>query len=173
MLCTAFDRTSVKRERKREIAMTTWFFAVIPALLVAFLLGACGTAPQGREDAAGAPAPGKARLYFYREAGLYDPMVWTAVSLNGAVIGNSAPGTVFYRDVAPGTYRVEARSDKLYPGQVKTVVAAAGAMVFVQVEAARSWGQSGRLWQGSTFTVAVVDAAIGRYRIGTLTPTPG
>jgi hypothetical protein len=34
-------------------------------------------------------------------------------------MGSSAPGTVFHRDVAPGTYEVEARSDELYPNQFR------------------------------------------------------
>lgn len=148
-------------------------FLAIPALFLATWLGACGTGPQAQLGAVPPVPPDKARLYVYRDANVYDALAWTAVSLNGEVVGNSAPGTVFYRDVAPGTYRVEARSDRLYPGQVKTVVVGAETATFVKVEVQPFWGQSPWNWWGNTFVVAIVDPAIGRYQIGGLRLTPG
>jgi hypothetical protein len=154
--------------------MTTRCFAAISGMFLLISLGACDTAPQPwDEKAASPPASGKARIYVYRNATVYDSTVWTAVSLNGTVVGNSAPGTVFYRDIASGTYRLEARSDKLYPGQVKTIALAPGATMFVEVEGQPFWGQTSWEWQGSTFTIAIVDPAIGRARISALTLTPG
>jgi hypothetical protein len=144
----------------------------LAAFVLAALLGSCDTAPQAAVTAPPV-APDKARLYFYRDANIYDALVWTAVSLNGQRVGDSAPGTVFYRDVAPGTYRIEARSDKLYPGQPRTVVVGPGTTTFIKVQVLPSWGQSGRQWQGNTFAVAIVDPAVGRYQIGNLRLTPG
>ncbi len=138
------------------------------------LLAGCAAGPQ--LDQVGLPAlpPDKARLYIYRDPTVYDPLVWTAVSLNREVVGSSAPGSVFYRVVAPGTYRIEARSDKLYPGQVKTVVVQPGSTTYVKVEAQPFWGQSGRQWQGNTFVVvAIIDPAIGIYQTSRLQLTPG
>lgn len=149
------------------------FLAAIPALLLAGGLSGCDTTPQMMDGAANAVPPGKARLYFYRDATTYDGLQWTTVSLNGATVGAAAPGTVFYRDVAPGRYQVSARSDKLYPNQAKTVVLGPGTTTFVKVEPQPYWGQTGWLWFGNTFIVAVVDPAVGQDQISSLRLTPG
>jgi hypothetical protein len=142
-------------------------------LVLAGWLAGCDTAPQP-PAAALSPTPGAtARFYILREPTIYDSPTWTTVSLNGEVAGSSAPGTVFYRDVTPGTYRVEARSDKLYPDQVKTVVVRPGSTTFVRVDNVPNWGQSPRQWQGTTFTVEIIDPAIGQIEIGRLQMTPG
>ncbi len=153
--------------------MRARFLPAMLALLLSGWLGGCDTAPQVTGAAIPPVPPGKARLYFYRSPDIYDAPEWTTVSLNGAVVGASAPGTVFYRDVAPGRYRIEARSDKLYPDQVKTVVAAPGMTIFVKVESQPYWGQTGWLWQGNTFLVAIVAPALGYEQISRLPLTPG
>lgn len=141
------------------------------ALLAAFVIaiGIGGCAPPRREGPS-AVAPllaDRARVYVYRDLNPYDTPVWTAVSLNGERVGDSAPGTVFYRDVMPGTYEIEVRSDMLYPNQFKTVALAPGSTVFAKIQEARSWGKSFQ-WQGNTFVVTVVDSAIGYAEIGAL-----
>jgi hypothetical protein len=153
--------------------MTTRWILTICTLALAGGLGSCGTASQPPAAVASPVPAGMARFYVLREPTIYDSPTWTAVSLNGEVAGSSAPGTVFYRDVAPGTYRVEARSDKLYPDQVKTVVVRPGSATFVRVDNLPNWGQSPRQWQGTTFTVEIIDPAIGQLEIGKLQLTPG
>jgi hypothetical protein len=93
-------------------------FIAIAVSLVSLL--ACSTAPL-QSVIVSPPSADKARLYIYRDATIYGSQVWTAVSLDRGRLGDSASGTVFYRDVAPGTYEVEVRSDRLYPDQFKTV----------------------------------------------------
>jgi Protein of unknown function (DUF2846) len=139
--------------------------------LLAALIG-CDTGPQPKL-ALPPVSLAKARLIFYRTANPYDGLVWTRVSLNGERVGASAPGTVFYRDLAPGTYEVEVDSERLYPHQFKTVAVAAGSTTFVKLVGLPYWGQSGVQWWGYTFTVAVIDPAIGQYEIGPLHLTPG
>jgi uncharacterized protein DUF2846 len=139
--------------------------------VLAGLIG-CDTASQQKLALPAVPAT-KARLIFYRSANPYDGLVWTRVSLNGEPVGASAPGTVFYRDLAPGTYEVEVDSEKLYPYQFKTVAVEAGSTTFVKVVGLPYWGQSGVQWSGYTFTVAVIDPAIGQYEIGPLYLTSG
>ena len=148
-------------------------FPLISALLLSAALSGCDTATQAVDGREAAVPPGKARLYFYRDAAYYDGLEWTTVSLNGEAVGASGPGTVFHRDIAPGTYRVEARSDKLYPAQVKMVAVAPGSTTYIKVEAQPYWGQSGWLWTGNTFIVAVIDPVIAHYQISTLHPTSG
>jgi hypothetical protein len=148
-------------------------FLAMSGMMLAGLIGGCDTAPQMPLGAMPTVAPGMARVYVYRDATIYDSQLWSQVSLNGEAVGSSAPGKVFYRDVAPGTYRIEARSDKLYPEQAKTVVMAPGSATFVKVENLPFWGQSARQWQGTTFVVVIVDPAIGQVEVGRLLLMPG
>ncbi len=145
-------------------------FLAIPVIAAA--IAGCGTMPQ-RQLALPAVAPTKARLVFYRSgSNPYDGLVWTKVLLNGQPVGDSGPGTVFYRDLAPGTYYIEVYSDKLYPNQFKTVVVEPGSTTYVKIVSEPYWGHE-RDWQGHTFIVAIVDPAIGRYEVGPLQLMPG
>jgi hypothetical protein len=60
---------------------------------------AAGTAAPGVAPV----SPGTARIWIYRDYEPYETLARPYVRLNGAVIGISEPGAVFYRDVAPGT----------------------------------------------------------------------
>lgn len=136
------------------------------SLLVAASLAACAALGPVPQAAIETPVPqGMARLVFYRELNPYDPLVWTAVSLNGEIIGNSAPGQVFYRDVAPGTYAIEARSDQLYPHQIKTVALAPDSTTYVRVETRPVWNVSGWQASGNTFVIGIVDPSVARLQI--------
>jgi hypothetical protein len=150
--------------------MRAGLFLVIAVGLLSLL--ACSVAPL-EPVVASPPAADKARLYIYRDATIYGPQLWTAVSLSGQVTGSSAPGTVFYRDVAPGTYEVEVRSDELYPNQFKTVRLAPGSITFVKIQDEPNWGQSGPDQQGATFVVTILDPAIGTVEISRLRLVPG
>jgi hypothetical protein len=141
--------------------------------LIAIGIGGCAPVGAAGLSAAAAPVPAdRARLYVYRELHIYGSPVWTAVSLNGDKIGDSAPGTVFYRDVAPGTYEIEVRSDQLYPNQFKTVTLAPGSIIFVKIQEARSWGKSFG-GGGNTFVVTIVDPATGYREIGAVRSVGG
>jgi hypothetical protein len=147
-----------------------WLLALV---LGALALAACGTAHYARPGSEPPPAAGTARLYFYRDLS-YRSMVWTTVSLNHRRVGDSAPGTVFYRDVPPGRYEIEVRSDQLYPDQFKTVVLKAGDIAYVKVQEVLQWGQTA--WGpkgGTTFVVTVIDPALAKREIATLGLTGG
>jgi hypothetical protein len=154
-------------------SMRIQVLSVISAALLAASLGGCVTAPRTREALVMPVPPGKARVYFYRDPDYYDGLEWTVLSLNGVRVGTVAPGTVFFRDIAPGRYRVDVRSDKLYPDQAKTISVAPGTTIFVRVEAQPFWGQTALLWQGNTFLVAIVAPTIGEYEISHLRLTSG
>lgn len=144
-------------------------------LLVALALlplAACGGVP-GAPVAVAPPPPDKARLYVYRDATIYGFQSWTAVSLNHMKIGDSAPGTVFVRDVAPGTYEVEVRSDNLYPDQFRTVRLDPGTITFVKIEDQRDWAKSGFGATRTTFVVAIIAPALAAAEIGGLRLVPG
>ena len=52
------------------------------------------------------PAPGMARLFFYRLLAPSEMSLGTTVMLNNQPVGFSRNGTVLYRDVPPGSYFV-------------------------------------------------------------------
>lgn len=145
--------------------MSARFSLVIPSLFLALWLGGCDTATQALEGPIPPIPAGEARLYFYRDANIYDGLLTTIVSLNGVPVGASELGTVFYRDVAPGTYRIEARSDKLYPAQFRTVAVAPGTSTYVRVQTLPYWGQSGWQWQGNTFILNIVNPAMAEQEM--------
>jgi hypothetical protein len=146
----------------------------LPALLLcALALASCETAHYARPGSEPPPAAGTARIYFYRDRS-YQSFDWTTVSLNHQRVGQSAPGTVFYRDVAPGRYEIEVRSDQLYPDQFKTVALRPGDVAYVKVQELPQWGQTA--WGprgGTTFVVTVVDPAAAKRAIASLGLTPG
>jgi hypothetical protein len=128
-------------------------------------------APSGSEPPL---AVGMARFYFFRAPTIYDSQLWTAVSLNHRKVGDSAPGTAFYRDVPPGRYELEVRSDKLYPDQFKTVEVGPGSTTYVRIQNLPHWSQSAAWgWQGTTFVVVIVDPALAAREITSLCLTPG
>ena len=121
-----------------------------------------------------APPPSdKTRLYVYRDASTYGSQEWTAVSLSGMKIGDTAPGTVFYRDVTPGTYEVEVRSESPYPNQFPTARFAAGSTIFVKIEDHRGYSNSGFGVTRPTFSAIIADPTIAAAEIKLLRLVPG
>ncbi|MGH7014186.1 MAG: DUF2846 domain-containing protein [Stellaceae bacterium] len=116
------------------------------------------------------PAPGMARLFFYRLLEPNEPALGTAVMLNGKTVGFSRNGTVLYRDVTPGSYFVSVASPGPYPYQFKTVQVQAGQVWYFRIESLASWsGCSVRgPCRGDTFVVAIVDPAQARVEIAPL-----
>lgn len=105
------------------------------------------------------PAPGTARLYFYRLLDPSDPSLGTTVMLNGKPVGFSRTGTVLYRDVPAGSYLVSVLSRGQYPHQFKTVQVQAGQTWYFRIESLPSWAgcDSGKGdCRGDTFVVTVV-----------------
>jgi hypothetical protein len=141
--------------------------------LIALSLLSCAR-PQCATSGAEPPiAADMARFYFFRAPTIYDSQVWTAVSLDHRKIGDSAPGTVFYRDVPPGHYEVEVRSDKLYPDQFKTVDVGPGSTTYVQIHNLPHWSQGAWGYQGATFVVIIVDPALAARELPALCLAPG
>jgi hypothetical protein len=102
------------------------------------------------------PAPGMARIWIFREYEPYESLATPYVRLNGAVIGVSQPGGVFYRDVAPGTYAVTVDSDGTDTNQFATISLAPGQQAFIKVLVSNSWdsgggGERGGGWARDTF----------------------
>lgn len=90
-----------------------------------------------------APPAGEARIWIYRDYEPYQSMATPYVRLNGAIVGVSQPGAVFYRDVPAGTYTVSVESEGMDVNQFATVAAAPGQQVFVKVLVSDSWDSGG------------------------------
>jgi hypothetical protein len=145
---------------------------LVVAASVLFLL-ACSDHPPVEPTAAERPPPDKGRLYIYRDASSYGSQVWTAVSLNHIKIGDSAPGTVFYRDVAPLDYEIGVQSDRRFPNEFKTVRVAPGSITFVKVQFQPLWDKNGLGRAAETFVIAIVDPDTARAQMSTLRLVPG
>lgn len=148
-------------------------------MLLALALAGCGGAMDAnapRYDAVAAQLPlqeGKARLLLYRDYDLAQSLAWVPVKLNGSDIGGVGPGRVMVCDVPPGTYKLEAQSQGLWPGQDKTVSVAAGQLVYAKIGSFKTIdpdtpGQH----LISTFVVMLQDSASGRRDVGQLWYTP-
>jgi hypothetical protein len=136
-------------------------------------LVACSGSTRVEPVVAEQPPPDKGRLYIYRDAATYGSQVWTAVSLNHMRIGDAAPGTVFYRDVAPIDYEISVRSDRLFPDAFKTVRVAPGSITFVKVEFQPLCDKAGLGRAAETFIVIIVDPDIARAQMSGLRLVPG
>jgi hypothetical protein len=128
--------------------------AAAMTMLAVFLVGAPVTLAGAA--APGGPPPGYARIWLYR---YYEPYVSLAtpyVRFNGQIVAISEPGGAFYRDVAPGEYRVTVDSDGRDVNQFATVGVVAGQQIYIDVQASRYWecgggGDRGSGWCRDTF----------------------
>jgi len=138
------------------------------ALAVLTLVSACSaggaqTGPTFDQVAAQVPRvpSDRARIFFYRDYEPYDSLGRPDITLNGKVAGVSEPGGVFYRDVAPGEYRVAISHDTLYPNEDKTISLAAGSTAFVKIESLKSYNSGDSTHDPDTFVVAVEPPSAG------------
>ena len=157
--------------------------AVLALVLAVGLLPACANGPYPDlkpystvETALPPPAPGMARIYFYRLLSYYDIQDGTTVYLNNQTVGFSRIGTVFYRDVTPGSYLLSVLSRGAYPNQFKTIQVAAGQVWYARIESLLSWsdtgGDLGGSSRGATFTVNLIDPVMAKQEIHNLSYLP-
>jgi hypothetical protein len=157
---------------------------LLAALAAAGSLAACAGLPKPYPDlktysdvAPGLPPPahGMARIYFYRTLSYYDIQDGTNVYLNGKEVGFSRIGTVFYRDVPPGSYLISVLSRGQYPNQFKTIQAKPGQIWYARIESLKSWSgtdDSGPDVRGNTFVVSLVAPMVGNQEIQDLSYLP-
>jgi hypothetical protein len=89
------------------------------------------------------PAPGQARIWFYRDLTIYSSLAVPYIRLNGAVVGVSQPGGSFYRDVLPGQYHISADSYLDDPEQARDVVLAPGQEIYAKILPSDHWIEGG------------------------------
>jgi hypothetical protein len=105
---------------------------------VLLLLTGCSQVPP-TSSAVIPPIPaGDARIWIYRNDGVYESQERPYVRLNGQVAGISEPNGAFYRDVPPGRYAVSLDSYGVpYPNQFAQLDLGAGQQAFIKVVSLR------------------------------------
>jgi hypothetical protein len=108
------------------------------AASVLLLLTSCSQVPP-TSSAVIPPIPaGDARIWIYRNDGVYESQERPYVRLNGQVAGISEPNGAFYRDVPPGRYAVSLDSYGVpYPNQFAQLDLGAGQQAFIKVVSLR------------------------------------
>jgi hypothetical protein len=81
-----------------------WFVAIVAVVLVS----GCASGPKLTEVRKSLPtlALDKGRIYFFRSGTMFGAGIQPSVQLNGQVVGESTPGSVFFLDRDPGNYEV-------------------------------------------------------------------
>jgi hypothetical protein len=131
--------------------------APIGICLYLLVLAGCAAPPTESGPAASASPlqPGMARVWVLRQpnppggnvAGA-DPMVYA----NGSPIAQSAPGTVYFHDFQPGSYRFTVQPYGVPANLVDPLQLAPGMQAYVQVQAVANW-QEGSTVGGASFAV--------------------
>lgn len=158
----------MRRKRAMRPAGRIAAGAVAAAVAAALLLAGGVPATEAAGPGVAPPAPGAARIWFYRD---YEPSVslnMAPVALNGVTVGYVQPdGSAFYRDVAPGRYHITVASDGTDVNQDKNVDLAAGQEAFVKILAQGSWAESGDLssYHRDTFYVSLVPPQVARAEL--------
>ena len=140
--------------------------------LVLLALAACaGEQPTFDQVAARLPpaSANTARIFVYREFQPYQSLEWVPVFLNGVTVGAVGPGKVILRDVAPGTFTIEAKSEGLWPEQVKTVAVQAGQTIYAKITSFKGLNPTvNRPAELVAFVVVLMDPATAQREIGPL-----
>lgn len=136
----------------------------------AWLLTATGFAqPPAAPYLNAAPPPGMARIWFYRDLNPNETLAMAYIRLNGAVAGVSEAGGAFYRDVAPGQYRISVDSYVEDPHNDATVTLTPGTEAYAKVLPLDSFVQGGAAVGGgykrNTFVVWLYPPEQGRAAV--------
>ena len=141
------------------------------AVVLLALASCAGDTPTFDQVAGRLPPPpaNSARIFVYRDFAPYQSLEWVRVSFNGATIGAVGPGKVILRDVAPGTYTIEARSEGLWPEQAKTVTVRPGDIVYAKITSFKSLSPTADEPEETvTYVVVLMDPETARREIGPL-----
>ena len=126
----------------------------ISLLAIGFALFISGAAAaQAPGYAAGVPAPGTARVWFYRVFFPDDTGDMPAVAMNGNVVGYARAGYAFFRDVPAGAYHLSVASTGVDVNQSKDVVLTPGEQIYVSIQSNPTWETTFRGYRRGTYYV--------------------
>ena len=114
--------------------LSSW---VVPPVLLAACL-ACLSAMPGQAQQQPPLSPGYARVWILRQYEPSDSLRTPPMYINGAPIGASQPGTIFYRDLPAGAYRFTVDSCTQDVGQAAELNLAQGVQVYLEVQSLSS-----------------------------------
>jgi hypothetical protein len=137
----------------------------------ACLLVLSGCAPiKTTREAVPALDPGRARVWFIRQAEVADDPFYAAAPIvyaNGAPIGKIGQAAAFFQDFSPGTYRFTVEPFGIPSKQHDTLHLAAGTRNYLQIQWQANW-ETGHIG-GSSFTVLNTSPEVARQYLPTLT----
>ena len=146
-----------------RLARYAWPAAAAVLLLLA---AAADAQPPAAPYLNAAPPPGMARIWFYRDLNPNETLAMAYIRLNGAVAGVSEAGGAFYRDVAPGQYRISVDSYVQDPHDDAIVTLAPSGEAYAKVLPLDSFVQGGAAVGGgykrNTFVVWLYPPEQGR-----------
>jgi len=148
---------------------------LIPLVLAGSMLASCQgrvTEPVLASAGVAPPAPGLARIYFYRDWEPYESLSRPLIYLNDAAADVSEPGGISFRDVPAGEYHVSVDSQGTYPHQFKTLVLRAGDIRYAKIESLRNWSR-GPFWYRDTFVVELIPERQAQSEIADKRYIPG
>jgi len=149
-----------------RVARYAWPAATAILLLLA---AAADAQPPAAPYLNAAPPPGMARIWFYRDLNPNETLAMAYIRLNGAVAGVSEAGGAFYRDVAPGQYRISVDSYVQDPHDDAIVTLAPSGEAYAKVLPLDSFVQGGAAVGGgykrNTFVVWLYPPEQGRAAV--------
>src|SRR5262245_42729588 len=133
------------------LGLRGWTKWVNSLLLIA--AGCAEPSPPAQFPTAAPPIPaGQGRLWFYRPYEPYESLNLADIDANGSYVGSVAIGEAFYRDVAPGYYRIVPASYGRDFGQDRNIVIVPGQQIYIKIVSLRSWAEgSPQNFQRDTF----------------------
>ena len=109
------------------------------ASLLLLAMVSCAPLPPTAAVAVPPIPAGEARVWFYRDLGLYDGLGTPFLRMNGAIVGVSEPGGALYRDVAPGQYHITVDNYLSEPDQSRYVYLFPGQPAYFKIVSLRNW----------------------------------
>ena len=103
------------------------------ACILLLAMAGCAQLPSAGSIAIPPIPLSQARVWFYRDANLYESLERPYIRMNGGVVGISEPGGTFYRDVPPGNYHVSVDSYFPQVNSTRDVSLAPGQQVYFKV----------------------------------------
>jgi hypothetical protein len=85
------------------------------------------------------PPPGLARVWFLRQYEPGESLATPWIYINGQPLTTSQPGTIFYRDLAPGTYAFTVDTCGRDVNQFQTLTLAPGSRIELEIQSLSSF----------------------------------
>jgi hypothetical protein len=151
----------------------------LPALAAAAAAAAfviAGEAAAGSQAApvsAAAPAPGTARVWFYRTFFPGDTIDMPAIAMNGQTVGYARAGYSFYRDVPAGAYHVTVETVGRDFSQSKDLTLAPGTQILVAIQSDPTMIENLKGSREPTHYVWIEPAATAQLHLAQTMPSTG